>query len=287
MIQLSRMSNKSWSLVLLQTLLVLTQTVAASDDQQQQAQNPLQQGQIKGVFPEDQHLYQPNSEGLFQCLSNPEIQIPMWKLNDDYCDCPDGSDEPGTSACGALSKFYCANIGGPKLSNGQSGAYLPGFKVNDGVCDYDVCCDGSDELPGVCENKCDELKKQNDLLINEKIAVLKKGLASKVKTLDKGKDARFRISAERDKLAENLKELETQLTQLESQQNENHDFVNGLFRKLDSKLAEVDGVVGKVVQREKKLDDSLSLLDKVLAGLSNDYNPNFNDPAVKAARLKV
>ncbi|GMG25811.1 unnamed protein product [Ambrosiozyma monospora] len=290
--QLSRTSNnlnrKSWSLVFLQTLLVLTQTVQASDDQQQQqqlqAQNPLQQqGEIKGVSPEDQHLYQPNSKGLFQCLSNPEIQIPLWKLNDDYCDCPDGSDEPGTSACGPLSRFYCANIGGPKLSNGQSGGYLPGFKVNDGVCDYDVCCDGSDELPGVCENKCDELKKQNDLLINEKVSVLKKGLASKVKTLNKGKDARFRLVAERDKLAENLKELETQLTQLESQQNENHDFVNGLFGKLDSKLAEVDGVVGKVVQREKKLDDSLSLLDKVLAGLSNDYNPNFNDPAVKAA----
>lgn len=35
------------------------------------------------------------------------------------------------------------------------------FKVNDGVCDYDLCCDGSDEyLTNKCENKCIEISKQ-------------------------------------------------------------------------------------------------------------------------------
>ena len=62
--------------------------------------------------------------------------VPMAKLNDEYCDCADGSDEPGTSACaGADSRFYCPNRGFRPL-------YVRSSVVNDGVCD---CCDGSDE----------------------------------------------------------------------------------------------------------------------------------------------
>ena len=34
----------------------------------------------------------------FQCLDGHQ-QFPIDFVNDDYCDCDDGSDEPGTSAC--------------------------------------------------------------------------------------------------------------------------------------------------------------------------------------------
>lgn len=60
-------------------------------------------------------------------------------MNDDYCDCPDGSDEPGTSAC-ANGKFWCKG----------SNSYIPSSQVDDGICD---CCDGLDERLA-CTNDC-------------------------------------------------------------------------------------------------------------------------------------
>ena len=42
-------------------------------------------------------LYDPNVQ-TFACLDGSRV-IPVRQVNDDYCDCKDGSDEPGTSAC--------------------------------------------------------------------------------------------------------------------------------------------------------------------------------------------
>ncbi|XP_011037425.1 PREDICTED: glucosidase 2 subunit beta-like isoform X3 [Populus euphratica] len=56
------------------------------------------------------------------------------RLNDNFCDCLDGTDEPGTSAC-PRGKFYCRNAG-------SSPNFIFSSRVNDQICD---CCDGSDE----------------------------------------------------------------------------------------------------------------------------------------------
>jgi protein kinase C substrate 80K-H len=96
----------------------------------------------KGVPPQ---LAQAYSGATFTC--DVSKSIPIAKVNDDYCDCKDGTDEPGTSACSY--QFTCENVGfKPKT--------VPSSLVCDGVCD---CCDGADEsncgTPSKCTNTCE------------------------------------------------------------------------------------------------------------------------------------
>lgn len=98
----------------------------------------------RGVPPDLIPLYISN-EPTFACLNASDLSIARDAINDDYCDCPDGSDEPGTSACkgGESARFWCA--GGNK--------FLSSSFVNDGICD---CCDGSDEWNSAitCKDRC-------------------------------------------------------------------------------------------------------------------------------------
>ena len=87
-------------------------------------------------------FYDPNKD--FNCIDG-SAKLPFRFVNDDYCDCEDGSDEPGTAAC-ANGIFNCANKGHVEKN-------LPSNRVNDGICD---CCDATDEYNSSarCENNC-------------------------------------------------------------------------------------------------------------------------------------
>lgn len=86
-------------------------------------------------------------------------------VNDNYCDCQDGLDEPLTSACSHLSMptFRC-NSGIAILD-----VLIPTSRIGDGVCD---CCDGSDEIGSpsgvVCPQNCDaQLSDLREATLNE------------------------------------------------------------------------------------------------------------------------
>ena len=51
---------------------------------------------VRGVEVSMQPFYNPNKD--FTCLDGSHT-IPFNAVNDDYCDCPDGSDEPGRWSC--------------------------------------------------------------------------------------------------------------------------------------------------------------------------------------------
>ena len=77
------------------------------------------------------------------------------RVNDDYCDCSDGSDEPGTAACDVENDLFYCRDGGELVHHSV---------VGDGICD---CCDGSDEQsqPAVpCPYSCRVVVKEGTTL---------------------------------------------------------------------------------------------------------------------------
>ncbi|MCO5548458.1 hypothetical protein L7F22_001916 [Adiantum nelumboides] len=89
---------------------------------------------LRGVAPQDVSYYK--SGRLLLCRDGSK-RFSLDRLNDDFCDCSDGTDEPGTSAC-PNGRFYCRN-------QKQAPLWIFSSRVNDGICD---CCDGSDEYDG-------------------------------------------------------------------------------------------------------------------------------------------
>ncbi|KAF8451242.1 glucosidase II beta subunit-like-domain-containing protein [Terfezia claveryi] len=263
-------------------------------------------GVPKGVDPKDAQLYTPTgSDQHFTCLTHPSITIPFSAVNDDYCDCPDGSDEPGTSACAhlphaqlAVKGFYCAN------QPGSIPQYLPLNRVNDGVCDYEICCDGSDEYNHVgglqCENRCKEIGAKVKQLLGERWKVRNEGGKKRAELIEKAKVMRGELEA-------GLKQLEVVIEGLEKKHA-------GLLEEVKvvevrerakavkaSKKTEKTNIVREIAQQridelkvylqklrddERDLRERLTEAEKILEGLKQTYNPNFNDEGVKGAVRK-
>lgn len=57
----------------------------------------LKEKMIRGIHPQEQRFYVPK-HGNFTCIKSGET-IDFIKVNDNYCDCDDSTDEPGTDAC--------------------------------------------------------------------------------------------------------------------------------------------------------------------------------------------
>lgn len=96
---------------------------------------------IRGIRIRDLDSYTkkfPNQK--FKCLER-EIEIPFSQINDDYCDCPDGSDETFTNAC-SNGKFYCTKQTRHVTGRGKD-VFVASSRINDGICD---CTDCSDEF---------------------------------------------------------------------------------------------------------------------------------------------
>lgn len=217
---------------------------------------PLVAAQFSGVGPDFLQHYQKNTP-KFHCISDPSIELDWSQVNDNYCDCPDGSDEPGTAAC-PQGQFWCAN-------EGFLGQYIPSYLVGDGVCDYDVCCDGSDEAPGVCPNRCVELNQQfNEYkqLVHDQVQAAI-GRQSTMKALAK---------AGATKELEQVKQFEQELQKLEREARPVSD-------NRQSQVAAVSEYLEWQALQIRQFQD-------ILATMMDKYNPNYNDAAVKDAIAK-
>lgn len=157
--------------------------------------------EIRGLHPDRKEFYKAGRD--FTCLDG-SATVPFALVNDDYCDCRDGSDEPGTSAC-PTAKFYCPN-------KGFSPQNVLSSRVNDGICD---CCDGSDEYDSgvVCPNLCDELGRKAMEEMKKQRELQEEGYKKRVEFAKQGAQKREESQA---KLSEKAAELEVVKTELEA-----------------------------------------------------------------------
>ncbi|KAJ5634852.1 Glucosidase 2 subunit beta [Penicillium herquei] len=267
----------------------------------------------RGVAPEFAKFYQDTES--FTCISNPAVKIPFSAVNDDFCDCPDGSDEPGTAACSHLSQnspltvadrpghsdidltlslpgFYCKN-------KGHKPSFVPFQRVNDGICDYELCCDGSDEWAHVggtkCEDRCKEIgkkwRKEEEQRQKAMTAALKKKkelLAEASKQQVDIENNIARLSAEVKDAETKVAGLETALKIVEEQERKvvrtkGKGKVNALAGVAKARVQELRESIVELRQQRDETHQRMKELEEILSTFKVEYNPNFNDEGVKRA----
>lgn len=236
---------------------------------------------IRGVSPEQESLYKPDENGMFACLKNTDVKISMDQINDNYCDCPDGSDEPGTSACGN-GLFYCKG----------NGEFISTEFVDDGICDYDLCCDGSDEISGICVDKCAEareLERQRRAAAEE---LLNSGKETRLKYIETATERKEALVKKANGLESEISDLQTRIGEMKANYLRLRDEEDGV--NVDPESLEALSLLRKVFNKAQKdhkelykdlksAVDSYNALNIAMQKMETGYNPNFNDPAVKEA----
>jgi protein kinase C substrate 80K-H len=173
--------------------------------------------------------------------------------------------------------------------------------VNDGVCDYELCCDGSDEFAHVggvqCENRCDEIGKEHRRLEQERRQARERSLKRRRTMVKEARELRRRVEAKVAALKSELEGLKTKQADLqkkyeEVERSERNKVVKteGQGGKLGvlvslakARVSELRNALDDVLDQRDDLQDRVEQLEDILRKLKEEYNPNFNDEGVKAA----
>ncbi|CAI4055736.1 hypothetical protein N7582_000415 [Saccharomyces uvarum] len=284
-------------------LLLIEQVPLVLSSQQAQGNEP---AHVIGVPREKQYLYASNEpdSSKWHCLNRADIVLNLSQINDGICDCPDGSDEPGTAACeedifqrvaeqsSDMSKFfYCDN-------NGFIPRHIRKSDVADGICD---CCDCSDELlsnykPFDVGSDCSKLKKEFDAMVSTELLSYEKGRKALVALEKKyGVKSEVEDTVSSDTLEETKQRLVDDITLLSNKLAKDKVKLDQAKRNYISQLQIEDPILYKFEQMEmnvlisevlssfkvvsavsKSHEDILKILDE----LSESYTRSLNDEVV-------
>lgn len=199
-----------------------------------------------------------------------------------------------TNVTNALPGFWCENAG-------HIGAYLPFVYVNDGVCDYDLCCDGSEEYAhagGVkCEDRCDSIGKEYRKLEDARKQAKEKAAKRRRTMAKEARELRRRVEAKITSLEDELKGMQARKDELERKYHEVEQTERGKVVKTDgeggklgvllslakNRVTELRETLDKVLDQRQDLQDRVDELEQILSKFKEEYNPNFNDEGVKTA----
>lgn len=177
---------------------------------------------------------------------------------------------------------------------------MPFLYVNDGVCDYDLCCDGSEEYKGVggvkCPDRCGEIGKEWRRVEKEREDNLEKANRKRRTMAKESKELRRQVEAKIEKLSGEIKDLEVRRDDLKKKYDEversqrGKVVVEGGSGKLGQLVTLARGRVNElrnsltlVLSQREALKAKVEELEAILSAFKEEHNPNFNDEGVKKA----
>ena len=175
------------------------------------------------------------------------------------------------------------------------------MNVNDGVCDYEACCDGSDEWAKVggtkCDDKCNQIgkewKKQDEQRQRSLGAAAKKRKELVTEAEKLNKEVALRIETLQSQIeADRIKimGLEVNLADVEKQERgklvkkpANGGKMSMLAQLAKDRIEELRESLVAVRDQRDINKGRVAELEEILSTFKVEYNPNFNDEGVKRA----
>lgn len=173
--------------------------------------------------------------------------------------------------------------------------------VNDGICDYELCCDGSDEFARVggirCENRCEAIGKEHRRLEAERRQSKERSAKRRRTMIKEARELRRRVEAKVVALKSELEKLEVEKGELQKKYEEVERSERNKVVKVDgqggklgvlvglakARVSELRDALDKLLDQRDDLQDRVEQLEDILTKFKDEYNPNFNDEGVKAA----
>ncbi|XP_026535401.1 glucosidase 2 subunit beta isoform X2 [Notechis scutatus] len=215
---------------------------------------PVEVKRPRGVSLTNHHFYDESKS--FTCLDG-SATISFDRVNDDYCDCKDGSDEPGTAAC-PNGRFHCSNAGYRPM-------YIPSSRINDGICD---CCDTTDEYNSgtMCENTCREMGRKEREALKQMAEVAREGFEIKKALMEEASKRKEEKQKKLTELQEGKNSVEEQVEALRLAK-EAAEKPEKEAKDIHQKAWEEKNAAEKAAQDQAKAEEAFHKLDDNTDGM--------------------